>query len=665
MKKFISLLLVALTLIFTVTLLSACNREKDKIDLTPYLGSDEELLAKTPASEEYFDFVYLPESDSYAIALKAEAAGSAKDYRTSAVVEYCEPAEEGGYPTRELVIPGKYNGKTVTKILKSSFDDIYTAGYAFHIYIQPGITEIEAETFLYNNCIQAVQFPSTLKRIGENAFFLGDNYHGMDWVKFGSGIEYIASGNDDLFVVHNYHDGEFYCSITLPDSLKYWDCDFSSLAGNYTGKDTDDYGRDLTYLHTYRDQVYIGNPNNPYMVLVGNKNESLVASKDRQELVIHPTTKIISARAFADDEMKAAEDTVVIPEGVTQVGDRAFLNVNLGYTLDAKAVKYTLPTSLAYIGDEAFAGTNINGTVALYDSLMEIGKDAFGGCILETTEYGLCEYIGNEGNPYVCLYKAIDLDEDSDEPFDPSVHGKGYIIHEAAGLIAPYAFDGCGLVVDNDFGGLEGLEVQECYTLYVPDNIVFIGENAFNGMGTLHALSLPYLGSTKDTPKKLDYFGSNAMQELYIREGATEIVEEAFANSEKCAELEVIHLPSTVKLLYSNTFNDRKGDFSAVVWATTDGVIKNAEGDDSVLFQGAKNFKAFCVIGGDDWDTPAMSYGNCYTYIEAIDYDSSIGGWTYLVVPDGYNYSYFAPSIKVWNGAEVEFYPDDFADRFD
>lgn len=84
-----------------------------------------------------------------------------------------------------------------------------------HLVIPEGVTEIEPRVFSYCD-IESVEFPDSLRIIGEGAFSHCDK---LKSIKFGNGIEKIGSQNDD--------EGCFfaYCTeleeIEFPPSLKY------------------------------------------------------------------------------------------------------------------------------------------------------------------------------------------------------------------------------------------------------------------------------------------------------------------------------------------------------------------------------------------------------------------------------------------------------------
>lgn len=70
---------------------------------------------------------------------------------------------------------------------------------------------------------------------------------------------------------------------------------------------------------------------------------------------------------------------VIIPEGYTNIGDRAFYNYGNNQNLNV-TFTVTLPSTLKEIGTSAFQGASQMTDVILPEGLMTIGKQAFKGC---------------------------------------------------------------------------------------------------------------------------------------------------------------------------------------------------------------------------------------------------------------------------------------------
>jgi len=116
---------------------------------------------------------------------------------------------------------------------------------------------------------------------------------------------------------------------------------------------------------TYRGGQYLGNDDNPFLVLVQAKDKTISSVK------IHGKTKIISAGAFSDCN---ALKSVVIPEAVTRIGTSAFFNCS---SLKSVNIQSTVPST---IGNKVFKYCNNLESVVISDSVTSIGDETFNFC---------------------------------------------------------------------------------------------------------------------------------------------------------------------------------------------------------------------------------------------------------------------------------------------
>lgn len=124
---------------------------------------------------------------------------------------------------------------------------------------------------------------------------------------------------------------------------------------------------------------YLGNKNEPFLVLIGLKNNSKNSYK------LHEGTKIIAARAFENTELTKIE----MNEGLIRIGASAFSGC---YNL--KDVK--LPSTLEYIGRAAFANCPKIENAVIPDSVKTIMPFAFSSSGLNRIELGKgVRYLGS------------------------------------------------------------------------------------------------------------------------------------------------------------------------------------------------------------------------------------------------------------------------------
>lgn len=139
--------------------------------------------------------------------------------------------------------------------------------------------------------------------------------------------------------------------ITIPDSV--------TSINNYVFPNS----ASLQY-NEFDNAYYLGNENNPYMVLIKAKDESLTTCE------IHNETKFIHSGAFAYCTLLTS---ITIPDSVRSIGDVAFLEC-------ASLAKVGIGDSVTSIGGDAFYRCNSLTSVAMGNSVKSIGVNAFGEC---------------------------------------------------------------------------------------------------------------------------------------------------------------------------------------------------------------------------------------------------------------------------------------------
>ena len=215
----------------------------------------------------------------------------------------------------DIVVPSEYNGLPVTEI--------------YYDYDNKG-------AFEGNTKITSVIIPGSVKTIGQGSF------NGCTALK----KVYVEQGSLQI-IESAFENCDSLQSFTVPDTIT---C-FPAISMQESG------------LTKYDNAYYLGNTDNPYLVLLRATNTAITSCE------IHPDTKIIARKAFSHCESLQGID---IPEGVISIGSMAF-----AYT--KKLSSLTLPQSLLFVENTAFSKCEI--------------------CI----EYENATYIGTESNPYAIL----------------------------------------------------------------------------------------------------------------------------------------------------------------------------------------------------------------------------------------------------------------------
>ena len=135
-------------------------------------------------------------------------------------------------------------------------------------------------------------------------------------------------------------------SVTIVDYCAFDDCD------------------NISY-NIYDNGKYLGNTENPYLVIVG------VTNNTTESFSINPNTKLIGGGVFSKcRNLKSIE----IPDGVTSIGVSAF-----NWCGSLKSIK--IPDSVTSIGNSVFSGCTGLTSIEIPNSVTSIGDSAFRGCI--------------------------------------------------------------------------------------------------------------------------------------------------------------------------------------------------------------------------------------------------------------------------------------------
>ena len=232
------------------------------------------------------------------------------------------------------------------------------------------VTSIGGNAFSHCYSLTSINIPDSVTTIGDNAF---------------SGCSRLASITipDGVTTIGKYAFGNCrsLTSVTIPNSVTSIDaCAFSecdSLTSIIIPESVTSIGSmafsycDSLEYNVYDNAKYIGNENNPYLVLVSAINTEI------QLCSINDNTRFISEYAF---------------DGC------------------AALTSLTLPYSVTSIGYCAFYGCSSLTSITIPDGVTSIGEYAFYGCTsLRLNEYDGAEYLGNAENPCVVLFKGSSL----------------------------------------------------------------------------------------------------------------------------------------------------------------------------------------------------------------------------------------------------------------
>lgn len=451
-KKFVLLILVAIVTVVCLTLFF--SKEKDP-----------------KSTVEYLVYSLNEDGQSYAI------------------------TSVGNCTDKDLVIPDTYQGLPVTRIGYKAF---FGCNQLCSVVIPDSIIIIEDEAFqscmglksitigksieeigfcAFNHCekLTSVIFPekTLLKRLQTNAF---SSCEALETIVLPDGIEDIDDG------------AFYYClslkNISIPDSVvKIGDQAFK--------------GCDKIQYNVYDNAYYIGNDNNPYMVLMKAKDKYI------KECKINNKTRIIYEEAFYECT--------------------SLSNVDMG-------------NSIVAIGRRAFYDCGSLTNLEIPNTITEVCSKAFAFCTsLKYYYYDNARYLGNKDNPFLVLISVMN---------ENSISCK---IHSNTQVIACDAFKDCKYISALSFPKYVR-NVGESYLYWCTSlaNIDVDQENEYYQSinGVLYSKNGEIL--LKYPSYKKDKF-------FYVPDTVKEIMYSAFYY---CDVLEKIVIPKTVKNIYNSAFNN-------------------------------------------------------------------------------------------------------------
>lgn len=115
---------------------------------------------------------------------------------------------------------------------------------------------------------------------------------------------------------------------------------------------------------TYENAVYLGNEQNPHMVLLKAVDTAITTCS------IHPNTAFLNSYAF---EGCAELTAITVPQGIARIEKSAFSGCK-------KLADLTVSGGVAYIGNSAFYGCSALASVVIPNSVEILGKNAFSQC---------------------------------------------------------------------------------------------------------------------------------------------------------------------------------------------------------------------------------------------------------------------------------------------
>ena len=249
-------------------------------------------------------------------------------------------------------VPSSVDGKTVTYIGENAFRNKGITS----ITIYHGIKELKYGAFQQNPDLKEIKIASTVKKIGDYAFYNGK----LEKVIFPEGLEeigeysfaynkissvYFSSTLKKIgyraFLGNNLQDVEFNSAVSIGGGA-FSNNQLSPEAGFIYGytNGVADYSKLIGYGGENKDVIIPPTKNGVALKTIAS---SAFSDANINSVVIPDTVTEIESAAFYNNNLKS----IVLPSGLTHIGGQAF---RANYLSD-----FTIPSTVTYIGGGAFA----------------------------------------------------------------------------------------------------------------------------------------------------------------------------------------------------------------------------------------------------------------------------------------------------------------------
>ena len=470
----------------------------------------------------------------------------------------------------EVVIPSEYNGKPVTRIGYSAFEDCKAIT---SVTIPDSVTDIDSSAF--ENCtgLTSVTIPDSVTDIGYNVFegynadvtIIAPKYSAAHDYAYKNSINFISNGEVEPVKYVLSDDGNSYifehCAASYQGEI--------IIQGVYNGKPVTKIGEGAFRGCTGLTAVTI--PNSVTQI----EESAFSGCVKLKSITIPRGVEEIERDTFWGC---SGLTSVTIPDSVTKIGFEAFRNCT-GLT------SIIIPNSVTSIMGGAFQDCTRLKEIDMPNDLSDLGADAFNNTAFyndESNWENKVLYIGNflaAVKPDIsgdCVIKS-GITRIASSAFEDCAELTSITIPYGVTHIGSEAFEDCtGLksitipksVIEIEWGAFRGCAGLESIT--IPNGVTYMGYDKFEGCASLKEINIPDDISVswedfKDTALYKDvsnwengvlYVSNHLVTagvsgDYVVKNGTKEICDLAFKG---CTSLKSVTLPDTLKSIGSYAF---------------------------------------------------------------------------------------------------------------
>ena len=460
---------------------------------------------------------------------------------------------------------GNANYKSVNRLLLSKDGKTLVKGINGDVVVPDGVTSIGQLAFDMCDCLTSVTMPDSVTSIGNNAFYGCSRLTSVtipdSVTSIGGWAFYGCSG---------------LTSVTIPDSVTsiewgaFRGC--IKLMSISVGSGNDSYKSVNGLLLTKDGKTLVQGVNGDVVIPIGVTSIGHLAFEGCSGLTsvtIPDSVTSIEVEAFRGC---SGLTSVTIGAGVTRIGGNAFSGCSglISFIVGSGNAKYkavngllltkdgktlvqgvkgdvVIPDGVTSIGDNAFHGCSGLTSVTIPDSMAVIGQNAFASCrrlssvmfqgdcpnsvspsIYENTQSDLTTYVSRYANGWGDALSAGTwrgrpialMDAADDVPpcvladnADGTVTFAGYTGRDVEEIFIPEKIDGktVSAIAANAFSSCAGLKA-----VVIPATVTWLDDEAFAGCSSL--MSVTYLGDAPDTGKNI-YKGTPRTLVSYVSGG--------------------------------------------------------------------------------------------------------------------------------------------------